>query len=476
MKTVFVSGNFNILHPGHLRLLRFARELGDRLIVAVQSDRLGGSAVHIPEHMRLDGVQCNRWVSEAFIVDEPVAQVIRRLRPDIVVKGKEHEQSENPEREAVAAYGGRLVFSSGEAFFSSLDLIQKNLREQRIRLVEWPAAYAARHGMTRAGLTELIGQFSQLRICVMGDLIVDEYIACEPLGMSQEDPTIVVTPIDQQRFIGGAGIVAAHAAGLGAQVHFFTVTGCDAVRVEAARLLAEYGVDAHLLADETRKTTLKQRFRAGGKTLLRVSHLHQNSIDNERQSQLLNHVRDIAERYDLVIFSDFNYGCLPQRLVDTMIDHARAWRSIMVADSQCSSQIGDLSRFKGMDLLTPTEREARISLRNNEDGLVILTERLRLLSGARNVLLKLGAEGALLHVADPLSGSFETDRIPALNRAPQDLAGAGDCMLTATAMSLTVGATLWEGAVLGSIAAGIQVSRLGNTPLQKSDILQELDS
>ena len=96
-RTVFVSGNFNILHPGHLRLLRFARELGDRLIVAVHSDRLGGAAVHVPEQLRLEGLRCNSWVDEAFLIDEPVPNVVARRRPDLVVKGKEHEGAYNPE-------------------------------------------------------------------------------------------------------------------------------------------------------------------------------------------------------------------------------------------------------------------------------------------------------------------------------------------------------------------------------------------
>ena len=61
----------------------------------------------------------------------------------------------------------------------------------------------------------------------MGDVIADEYISCDPLGMSEEDPTIVVTPISSKTFIGGAAIVAAHAASLGAQVQFFSVVGDD---------------------------------------------------------------------------------------------------------------------------------------------------------------------------------------------------------------------------------------------------------
>ena len=106
MPLIFVSGCFNVLHPGHLRLLRFAKECGDRLIVAVQSDRLAADEAHVHEHLRLEGVQSISWVDEAFIFDEPLTDLITRLRPDIIVKGKEHEFRANSELAILEKYGG----------------------------------------------------------------------------------------------------------------------------------------------------------------------------------------------------------------------------------------------------------------------------------------------------------------------------------------------------------------------------------
>ena len=94
-----------MLHPGHLRLLRFAKDCGDRLIVAVQSDRIAGNAAHVPEALRLEGVQSITWVDEAFIFDEPLVDLISRLKPDVVVKGKEHELGSNPELAILEEYG-----------------------------------------------------------------------------------------------------------------------------------------------------------------------------------------------------------------------------------------------------------------------------------------------------------------------------------------------------------------------------------
>ena len=229
-----------------------------------------------------------------------------------------------------------------------------------------------------------------------------------------------------------------------------------------------------MLLDDSRPTTLKQRFRSKGKSLLRVSHLHQGAISAVLQSQLLSALETALDGADLLVFSDFNYGCLPQPLVDQLVAMAKCRGVLLAADSQSSSQVGDISRFKGMDLITPTEREARISTRNREDGLVVLGEQIRQQACAHNVLLKLGEEGLLIHAADESGDSWLTDRVDALNRAPKDVAGAGDSLLITSAMTLACGGNIWESACLGSLAAALQVGRVGNTPLRTEELFQEI--
>lgn len=473
-RVVFVSGNFNILHPGHLRLLRFAKDCGDYLIVGVQSDRIAGEAAHVQEQLRVESVQSNSWVDEVLLIDDSILDSLRRLKPDIVVKGKEYENTHNIELSVLEEYGGRLLFSSGETSFSSLDLIRKEFKEFDPRSIRMPREFMARHNILSSRLIDCLANFSKLKVCVIGDLIVDEYITCEPLGMSQEDPTIVVMPVDSTRFIGGAGIVAAHAASLGAETSFISVTGSDSTREFALDRLKESGLSLSLLIDESRPTTLKQRYRSKGKSLLRVSHLHQGAISMELQKQILTLVQKKLNDVDVLVFSDFNYGCLPQPLVDQIISIAQARGVILAADSQSSSQLGDISRFHGMDLLTPTEREARISLRSHESGLVVLAEHLRLQAGARNILLKLGQEGLLIHADDVGEANWLTDRVDALNKSPKDVAGAGDSLLITGALTLASGGSIWEAACLGSLAAAIQVGRVGNTPIRSEEFIQEI--
>jgi rfaE bifunctional protein kinase chain/domain len=472
-RIVFLSGNFNIIHPGHLRLLNFAAECGDFLVVGVTKD--GVSDVVIPEDLRLAGVRAISVVNYAFLLPVSAGEFIVALKPQVVVKGKEHEGRFNPELEAVEGYGGKLLFCSGEVRFSSIDLLRREIREFNPSSILKPNDFPTRHKFDSQDLVQLIGRFSSLRVVVVGDLIVDEYVTCDPLGMSQEDPTIVVTPIMGDRFVGGAAIVAAHARGLGAHVRYFGIVGTDQTASFAQQKLEHYGVDTYLVKDESRPTTLKQRYRVRDKTLLRVSHLRRHEINYELVSRILVDIDQALESADLVIFSDFNYGCLPQTLVDKVAAICVQRNIPMVADSQSSSQVGDISRFQGMMLIAPTEYEARLSVRDMGSGLAVLADALHSKARTKHLFITLGSEGLLIHCEkETTQNNLITDQLPAFNTAPKDVAGAGDCLLVCSSMALAVGASVWESAYLGSIAAACQVGRVGNLPLTSAEVIQEL--
>lgn len=472
-RIVFVYGTFNIVHPGHLRLLRFAAECGDFLIAGVLSDHLAENA-QLSLETRLDVVAAISWIDHAFVLQESPAEFIAKLQPSVVVMGKEHENESIPELAVVQAYGGQLLFGSGDTTFSSLELLQRETEFINHSSILQPKEFIARHDIRTADFKSVFDRMKSLKVCVIGDTIVDEYIQCDPLGMSQEDPTIVVTPIMANKFLGGAAIVAAHACALGAgSVNFISITGDDDPSEYVREKLESYGVVARQLTDDSRPTTLKQRFRAGNKTLLRVSHVRQHKISKTLQEQVLEHVNEALEDADLLIFSDFNYGMLPQELVDQVAAECIRRGVMIVADSQSSSQIGNVSRFKNAALLTPTEREARIALGNYEDGLVVLAEALREKSIAENIVITLGAEGLLIHAGSDGKEQWLTDRLPAMNTAPKDAAGAGDCLLVCASMAMALGRPIWECLYLGSVAAACQVGRIGNIPLTAAELLTE---
>lgn len=470
-KLVLVTGIFDVLHPGHIRLLKFAKNCGDVLLVGIFGDGTQKD-IRNSQDARKESLEALNFVSDVKIISSDLTKEILTIKPDIIVKGKEHQGNYNEEEEIIKNLGGELIFSSGEIGFTN-NLITENKRNSHGNYLDNCDEFLRRHSIQKDSLISIINNFSNKKVCVLGDLIVDEYIECFPLGMSQEEPIIALKPLSSKKYIGGAGIVASHANSLGAEVLFYSVVGEDENRDFAANFLADGDVDFNFIIDKNRQTSLKKRYRCNDRTLFKVSELTQQSISKEYQNALLNKLKSIIPKIDILIFSDFNYGFLPHDLVSELIELGESNNVFMAADSQSSSQTGDLSKFKNMDLITPTEQEARITLRNNEDGLVVIANKLLDITNSKNILLTMGPDGFLAH--NPSLKRIITEQVPALNNNPVNISGAGDSLLITTSLALCSGASLWEASIIGALAASMQVSRVGNIPLTKAEIIREIE-
>jgi bifunctional ADP-heptose synthase (sugar kinase/adenylyltransferase) len=106
----------------------------------------------------------------------------------------------------------------------------------------------------------------------------------------------------------------------------------------------------------------------------------------------------------------------------------------------------------------------------------VLVDALREKANAANVVLKLGSEGLLVHSRNHGHSEVVTDQLPALNLAPKDVAGAGDCLLVAVSLALASGAHIWLSSYLGALAAACQVGRIGNNPINTSDLEAEISA
>lgn len=470
-KLVLVSGIFNLLHPGHFRLLQFARSRGDKLLVVLQSTPTTHGPPTIDENERLGNLKSISYVDEAIILDGSLLDLIKERKPDIIVKGWEYADKENPETVLLQEYGGKLIFCPDQSTTNAFSNLL-NASDTSFGPIKLSTGYMGRRDLTNEKILKAIKNFAKIRVCVIGDLIVDEYINCSAVGMSQEDPTLVVKPESSAVFLGGAGIVARHARELGAQVTFVSVAGDDEMRSYCVDKFLKSDLACETFGDDTRRTTKKIRYRVSGKTMLRVNDFSAHGISKDLQIAVLKKFEKVCKETDLLILSDFNYGVLPQELVTQLIQLATDNDVIIVADSQTSSQIGNLGKFTGVSLVTPTEYEARLVLNDFESGLVTISNKLRQLLKIKNVVLTLGHDGVLITHSKgiALDDDFENDRLPAFQTAPVDVSGAGDAFMVASALSLATGESVWMASYVGAMASAIQISREGNVPITQNEL------
>lgn len=459
-------GNFKNLHTGHFRLLKFASELGSQLKVGVHVDSLSA----VESEFNFDIFSQLSFIEEVLLYTS-VENLIRNVKPDVVVKGREFEEQENSEIEVIKEIGAKIVFGSGDFYLNESDFTRRensNSLDISRRLQEF---LAKRKEFRRDSIVELVQGFKNLRVCVLGDLIVDNYVNCRAVGLSQEDSNVVYTPIHKSNYLGGAGIVAAHCSKLGAQTTFVSITGSDESSRWAETQLIEYGVSSKFVVDDSRPTTLKVRYRMDGRVLFRLTHYQNSPIQREMRLRVSNLLSDMIKDFDLLIFSDFSYGVLDKNLATDVLRKAKENGVFTSADSQSSSQIGSLSKFQGCDLITPTEKEARLELRNELDGLSVVASDLREKLAAKHVMLKLGPDGALIDGDENAENPGLIQKIPAFNPQPLDVSGAGDSLLAASSMCFAQQSKPLEAAVVGSLVAALQVSREGNLPISAEELL-----
>lgn len=462
-----MSGKFAVIHSGHIRLFMFAKTIGINLTVALDTEGLDEAEIE----WRSSFLKNQEFVDEVVLFKADIEKTILQIKPDIIIKGSEFSSRPNIEKEIVSTYGGELIFSSGSTFFSERDLLNSDEAISVDYSEKIPKDFLKRNGISLSEITKQILKFNTVKVCVIGDIIIDEYINCHPLGMSREEPNIVVTPIDSQKFLGGAGIVAAHTVGLGATTNLITITGKDEAGLWAVSKAAEYGITIQSIEDKTRPTNLKQRYKAGLQTLLKVSHLSQDVVSDNIQDQIINKFEKIATDTDLLILSDFSYGVLTKEVTTELIKIAKLKGLVIAADSQTSSQLGDLSQFANVDLITPTETEARLELKDQKSGLAVIADKLRNKINSKSIIIKLGADGLVINGVKSDGTLLNLDALPSLNQNPIDVSGAGDSLLAASSLAITIENNLAKASLIGSLAAAIQIGRIGNIPIEKEKII-----
>ena len=139
----------------------------------------------------------------------------------------------------------------------------------------------------------------------------------------------------------------------------------------------------------------------------------------------------------------------------------------LYGDLQCSSQVGKVSKFSGFDLITPTEKESRIALEDNESGIEWIANTLMNNTNSKNMLMKLGSDGFIAYGSNK---HLERQNFPALSVNPVDVTGAGDSLFAAMSVALSSGANLIEASVIGACMASLSVEEVGNIPITSNKL------
>lgn len=475
-KVVMCHGTFDVVHPGHIRQLIYAKTKGDILLVSVTVDRhlqKGELRPYVPQELRALNLAAFEIVDYVIIDQNPTPiENILKLQPDFFVKGFEYSTDgihprTKEEVEALSSYGGQIVFSPGDIVYSSTALLsmhKPNLSYDQLMVL------MNEEGVTFNNLRQTIRKFKNLKIHVVGDIIVDKYSECTVLGPSQKSPSFSIRLDKSELFLGGAGIVAKHLKALGAKVMLTTILGEDEMSDFVSEDLKNSGVIVNHLIDSTRPTTVKERFIVGNNRIM----LQVDKVDNREISEIaLEKICKFISKNDCDAFvcSDFRHGIFNSETIPRIMQSIPLG-TMKVADSQVSNRWGNILDFSNFDLITPNEREARFALGDQDTTIRPLAQKLYNRAACRYLILKLGENGIMTYRSPGLE-SREFFYIDSFVNELVNPIGAGDALLAAATSALAVSKNIIQAAILGNLCAAIECSKLGNIPVSAQDLYEK---
>lgn len=319
--------------------------------------------------------------------------------------------------------------------------------------------------MKKTNLLNIINSFKDQKIAVIGDLILDQFIFGNVERTSPEAPIPVVLLEKETYKLGGAANTANNISALGAKVSLIGVIGNDNEGKMFLNEVKKNNINKDgIITLKDRPTTQKTRIVAKGQQIVRVDREQVHSIDSKTEASVIKFISDNIKNWDGMIVSDYGKGFITEKMAKAIVVLANKYKKPLVGDIKPAIHA---PHFKNIGLLTPNAKEAlEIS---HSDSIEEAGEKIQQELDC-SVLITQGADGMTL---------FEGKKIqhfPALAKEVVDIVGAGDTVAAALCLSLASKASVEEGAIIASFAAGIVVSKMGTAVVEFNELKQSLEN
>jgi len=481
-KVVQCHGVFDLLHVGHIKHLQEAKALGDILIVTVTPDEFvhkGPNRPAFPVSLRLealaaldavDFVAANTW--------ESAVETIKFIKPDVYCKGPDYKEHEDDitgkiseEEDAVVLVGGSIRYTSG-AMFSSSNLLNEygNVFDEAQKGFIQSVTSKWSPGQT----IDAVESLKDLRVLVLGESIVDQYVFCEALGKSGKEPVLVVRELETQQYAGGAVAIAHHLADFCQKVTLLSMLGEDGQYEEFLRGGMPDNVSARFLRKRGAPTIVKKRFvdTVSHNKTMGVYSLDDSPLESDEEEELSVLLDQLIRAHDLLIVSDYGHGFISPKIAK-LVSTAGVFCSLNAQINAANIGYHTMKNYSGVDCAIINEGELRHELRDRQSLVTPLAEQLLKSLRSQHLVVTQGSNGASLYTANH-------DRVhtcPAFAGKVVDKVGSGDALLALLSCCLYNQVDLDVALLIGSLAAAQVVETVGNSQtVNKPQLLKALQS
>ncbi|MCX6160576.1 MAG: D-glycero-beta-D-manno-heptose-7-phosphate kinase [Ignavibacteriae bacterium] len=317
---------------------------------------------------------------------------------------------------------------------------------------------------------KILKQAEGMKVCIIGDVMLDRYMFGNVTRISPEAPVQVFETKQSKPKLGGAANVSYNVKTLGAEPVLIGVIGNDAEGEILADVMRSQGQNTSgLIIEENRPTTCKTRVIADSHHLLRIDSESKHDISAQTENKIISLLKEISRETKFIILQDYNKGVLTKSSINKIISFAKREKMKILVDPKFDNffEYRDVYLFKPnrKELEDALGRKAKINDEINEFALELLG-RIK----SENIVLTLGENG--MKIFEKKNGKIKLSSIDTHARKVADVSGAGDTVISTIAVCLAGGASLKDAVIIANVAAGLVVEEVGIVPIFRDNLLK----
>jgi len=479
-KIALCHGVFDLVHAGHITHLEQAKDMADILVVSITAAeyvRKGPGRPYFNDEQRLkflSAIECVDYcmLSEGYTVDD----IVEAIEPDYYVKGAEYANESKditnnigPERELVEKHGGCIRYTTGEVY-SSTKLINIGLSALPQEVVSYIEDFKNRHDMDE--IISLSEKIKDLKVLVIGDVIIDRYTYCRLQGLMSKDQGYSARISNDEYQLGGSLAIARHIASFCNNVTLLSSIGTESDMYKLIHDELSDKMHLELVKSSIFPTIVKRRYltrnakREEYRKIFAVTNIPEK-IRNDKSvlEELMDYLNKHIDEFDAVFVCDFGHGLIGPKIMKILEDKAK----FLALNCQTNSS------NHGRNIITKYHRANVFSLDQEELALAYPE-----ISDDENEAIKMlcehlhcggwltrGAEGA------KACDTKQINTCPAFTLKVKDTIGAGDAFFSVAGIYSAVGASEEMGLFLGNVAGALGANIVGNREsVEKVDVLK----
>lgn len=443
-KVVLAHGCFDLLHLGHAKYLEAAKRLGDFLLVSLTDDKFvnkGPNRPVFPVGLRAEMVAALECVDAVTINHAPTAiPVIEIVRPALYVKGSDYRNGGgeiDSEVAAVRRCGGEVHFTD-EITFSSSALINRHLAIARPETRSY--LERARQLNFMEAVPALLERLKNMRVLIVGETIIDEYVYTSPLGKPPKESVLAVLSESREEFEGGVLAAANHLRSFVGEVDILT---------------------------NSEPSICKTRIieKSFGKKLFEIYSSTSCSPCEATD------VMERAKSADVVIVFDFGHGFLTPYLRRALRKHAK-FLAVNAQSNSANHGFNLITQYESPDYACIDAPEARLAVRMQNASIQDIAEKyLHEWMKPKRLAITHGSEGCVVRDKNGVV------TIPPFSSTVVDTMGAGDAFLAITAPLAKIADSMEIVGFVGNAVGAMKVATVGHRqPIEKTALLGYISS